>query len=129
MAHTCTHNGITYSVDKIIELSKGLDVKKYKVSDLIYILEKECWSDITKNKEVNISPLETYNRRHERVEFMEHVERAMKADLSFPIILNKEIDTVSDGAHRLLKAYITGEEFIKVIVFNSLPNEAIVTKE
>lgn len=124
--HTCTHNGVTYDVAKLIELSKDLPIQKLKVEDLRHNLEQKSWSDSTKNKEVNISAIETYNRRYENEGFMGHVTRAMNADLNCPIIMSNDINAISDGMHRLLKAYILNKKYINAVVFETLPVEAIV---
>ncbi len=124
--HTCTHNGVTYDVAILIELSKDLPIQKLKVEDLRHNLEQKTWSDSTKNKEVNISALETYNRRYENENFMAHVNRAMNAELKYPIIMSNDTNAISDGMHRLLKAYILNKKYINAVVFETLPVEAIV---
>lgn len=128
MPHTFTHNGVTYDVSKIIELSKNLPVEKLLVQDLKKYLELQCWSDVTKNKEENISALEVYSRRNENSEFKAHVERAMNSDLKYPIIINGEIPMISDGMHRLLKASILKKKYIKTVTFEKMPPEAVVTE-
>ena len=44
-------------------------------------------------------------------------KRLRKANLSYPIIMTKDY-IIIDGGHRFMKAYITGEIFIKVIIYD-----------
>jgi len=95
-----TVNDFTYSVLDLIELSK-----KYEPFDLplkgIDIAVKP-WGDIDIKR------------------FAYHMLRVEKADLNFPIILD-ECGYICDGWHRLIKAIIKGDEFIKAIRLPIMP--------
>tara|TARA_E500000331_G_scaffold348524_1_gene390260 strand:+ start:1035 stop:1388 length:354 start_codon:yes stop_codon:yes gene_type:complete len=53
--------------------------------------------------------------------FLHHLERVMKADLTYPIILSEE-DYILDGVHRLMKAKYLGLPEILYIKFKKDPD-------
>ena len=52
--------------------------------------------------------------------FLIHVERALKADLSFPLLISSD-GKVLDGSHRLMAAYIKGIETLPTVKFEREP--------
>ena len=68
----------------------------------------------------NISVVDLQNKlKIQPSEVTQERERIMKSDLQYPIILvqkDGEFSYVLDGNHRLAKAIMTGEEFIKAKV-------------
>ena len=68
----------------------------------------------------NISVVDLQNKLKSQLDKVtKDEERIMKADLKYPIILvqkDGEFSYVLDGNHRLAKAIMTGEEFIKAKV-------------
>ena len=68
----------------------------------------------------NISVVDLQNKlKSQLAKVTKDKERIMKADLQYPIILvqkDGEFSYVLDGNHRLAKAIMTGEEFIKAKV-------------
>jgi hypothetical protein len=52
--------------------------------------------------------------------FLHHMERVLKADLSYPIILSEE-NLIFDGVHRLVKAKHLGLEYIEYVQFKKDP--------
>lgn len=68
----------------------------------------------------NISVVDLQNKLKSQLDKVtKDEERIMKADLNYPIILvqkDGEFSYVLDGNHRLAKAIMTGEEYIKAKV-------------
>jgi disulfide oxidoreductase YuzD len=68
----------------------------------------------------NISVVDLQNKlKGQLYKSLKDKERIMKADLQYPIILvqkDGEFSYILDGNHRLAKAIMTGEEFIKAKV-------------
>ena len=68
----------------------------------------------------NISVVDLQNKLRSQLDKVtKDEERIMKADLQYPIILvqkDGEFSYVLDGNHRLAKAILTGEEYIKAKV-------------
>ena len=50
----------------------------------------------------------------------EHWMHMQAADLSYPIIISKELGLM-DGMHRLMKAHATGQTTIKTVVLETTP--------
>lgn len=101
--HTQTHSDErgTWDVYKLWELSKDLPVT---MRDPDSFPEMNDWSW---DEEINIKI------------FVEHMERVLEADLSFPIILDAE-GNVMDGHHRLAKAALEGVK-VRVVQFEITP--------
>lgn len=49
-----------------------------------------------------------------------HVKDILNVDMSFPIIKMKDGD-ILDGAHRIARAYIENNKFIKAAILNDMP--------
>lgn len=49
-----------------------------------------------------------------------HAKRILETDLAYPIILSAE-GRLMDGAHRLAKAWILGQETVKIVQFEADP--------
>lgn len=52
------------------------------------------------------------------LEFAKEMQLVLKADYSFPIILDEELKLV-DGAHRLVHAYLDGKTSIKGVIIRN----------
>ena len=70
----------------------------------------------------NISVSDLHNKLKSQLDKVtKEKTRIMKADLNYPIILikrNGKFEYVLDGNHRLQKAIMTGEEYIKAKVLD-----------
>ncbi len=55
------------------------------------------------------------------MEFVEHVDRVNRADLSRPIILDEEGD-IMDGRHRMMKALLKQKKYILAVRFKNTPD-------
>jgi len=85
---TFTHDGVKYSVDRLIRLTKDTETETVDISKLKWIIP--------------VSSLEQ--------------KRVAKADLKYPIIVIKWHDKIVtlDGAHRVAKAVKQGKEKMQV---------------
>ena len=92
-------NDYRYKVTDLIEATKNEKVFKLKVSDVFTHYVAPCEDTLT--------------------DFIDHVKRTMQADLNFPIILSPD-NFILDGKHRLAKALVTGEKYIKAVRIKSL---------
>lgn len=125
---TYSTDGTKYSVNKLIECSRNLPIVEIPLEALAETLEAVCWYEdgVTPAPRDWCSPIGAYEHQNENAFCRTHVERAMKADLNFPILLHDN-NIVADGAHRLLKAYIMKEKTIRAKVFPTLPEEAKIS--
>lgn len=96
-----------WSVARLIELSKDLPVM-----------------------EVNINHLNVYSRYNLTLrEMVMHINAVLKADLSYPIILDEDGE-ILDGRHRIMKAIIEGKETVLARRFEENPTPCkIVDKD
>ncbi len=53
-------------------------------------------------------------------EFVDHIKRVQRADLTIPIILDEE-GYIMDGRHRIARAILEGAETIKFVRFDETP--------
>ena len=103
-----------YDVYRLWFETHGAKSKKYTVSNVIeYVYGSSEWEDMIKvklwDKKVTLANINN---------FPHHVQRINRADLNIPVLMtmyNKEPQLL-DGVHRLIKAYLTNERTIKVIM-------------
>lgn len=105
----------------------GKLIGKIDLSENVYTTNNESFDVATliqfckdkKYKEVEV-PLEAFNLNtfpwnlKNLSDIIGHINRVMKADLKYPIILDWD-GCIADGYHRLVKAFISGQKTIKVI--------------
>lgn len=84
---TVTHNGHTYSVNKLLRYAEDIDVEEFDVADLKWIL------------------------KHDSLD----LERVKAKQIKHPILVTKlgEKLVVLDGIHRLAKAFILDRAHIR----------------
>lgn len=99
--YTQLHNKYRYKITDLIEASKELEVYEIKVSDIYLGYYAPCLNTL--------------------VSFIEHYKDVEKADLSYPIIMSPD-NMILDGKHRLAKAIITEQEYIKAVKFKIMPD-------
>lgn len=116
-----SHNGDIYNIKKIVDFINANNVKitELKVEKLKHQLYEECWGD---GKDIKYSPIDALNNKTKNKDFTEHYNRAINSDLSFPIIYNRKYECITDGMHRLLKAYIQGNKTIKAYMLDQIPD-------
>jgi hypothetical protein len=88
-----------WRVSRLFELTKGLPVMDIPL-DHLYIY----------NKYENLSLRE----------MVMHIKAVNNADLSYPIILDEDGETM-DGRHRIMKAILEGHKTIKAVRFEENP--------
>jgi hypothetical protein len=94
-----------WEVARLWEEAANLEVKELALSQLDKAMNKDYWFRRQPSTLRNV---------------MRHYIRVAKADLSYPIILDAD-GVIFDGVHRLAKAYMLGEETIKVVQFTTSP--------
>ena len=106
-----------WNLDIIWELSNNLPKRKIKVSELWNKRYKKAWCWQHEGEELN------------NQFFLHHMERVLKADLNYPIILSEE-KLIFDGVHRLVKARHLGLEYIECRMFTKdPPSNAILLRD
>ncbi len=95
-------DGYKYYVDDIIAASKLQNCKviKLKVTDIFLDYQAPCDNNLSS--------------------FIEHMERTLKADLSYPIVLGPD-NFILDGKHRVAKAKFLGKKKIKAYRLKEMP--------
>jgi hypothetical protein len=110
--HSISNDTITktWDVERLWKLAKALPVIEVPLKDLGHYLDRDCWFG---GKTVTIKMV------------AEHYKKIEQADLSYPIILNED-GGLMDGTHRVVKAWILGQETIKAVKFEKTPEPDIV---
>lgn len=98
---TQTYDNYRYKITDLIEASKELEVYEIKVSDIYLGYLAPCLDTLSS--------------------FIEHYKDVEKADLNYPIIMSPE-NMILDGKHRLAKAIITEQKYIKAVKFKEMPD-------
>jgi hypothetical protein len=101
MSRIGKHN---WSVARLIELSRGLDVFEAPI-DCICVWSS--WEKVTMR------------------EMVMHMQATQDANLEYPIILDEDGE-VMDGRHRLMKAMMLGNKTIKAVRFDENPSPCVV---
>lgn len=110
-----------YSVDLMFMYIKDKKPKAMlkPLTDLIGKLNESDWGD-------GLTAMTVIENKDK---YPEHYNRIMKADLSYPIIIDKH-DAIIDGMHRLAKAFLLKKKTIGVYTFDdSLMKKFIVSKK
>ena len=120
-----SHNGQVYNIQALVDYieRKNIPVRDIPLEDLFSQLQEDCWGD---GENINYSPIDVLTNRFKNNEYIEHYKRSIDSDLNFPIIYNKKYECISDGMHRLLKAYVLGHITIKTYILETLPAECCV---
>jgi hypothetical protein len=101
------HGLDAWDVDHLIELSRRLPVHEVSL-DSITEVDSDYW--------YQYSPVPCTVRR-----IVEHMQRTVEADLSFPIILAAN-GRVMDGMHRVARAILDGNSTISAVRFDTDPD-------
>ena len=94
-----------------------------------YYKSGKCWEDVklwdaTKNnlqEDINVESFlnqDNYWNIGSFLEFAKEMKLVLKADYSYPIILDEEHKLV-DGSHRLVHAYLDGKTYIKGVIIRN----------
>ena len=114
-AHTCSCETeteiLTWNVQTLWQAAATLPVRVVPLAEAITPLDTVNWAYSTPRPGV-------WNDVH-------HAKRIFETDLSYPVILSSPDGLMSgalmDGAHRLAKAWILGEETVKIVQFTEDP--------
>ena len=93
-------DGFSWSIIRLIELSKDLEVFEIPLSGL------------------NLCSL--YPKINNMLDFVGHMKQVNDANLKYPIILDNE-GFVIDGRHRIAKALLNNKQTIKAVRFQIMP--------
>lgn len=93
-----------WDVDRLIELSQGLPVKKVNVSSISEVDTVYWFSDETDSPTVR--------------SVADHARLIREVDMSYPIILGYD-GRVMDGMHRIARALLEGRETIDAVQFEN----------
>lgn len=125
--HTARINEGLFDVLKLREFSSDLPVENFTVESLrsrMFSLGNNYWTD-TENKKFDVAELlNNWGGAQNNPLWSEHVEKIQNADLSYPVWLHGEHDTIVDGAHRIAHALINQIPGIPMQRWVELPSEA-----
>jgi hypothetical protein len=102
-----TNGYFAWDVERLIQLSKSLPIQKMAILK-IQELDEPYWYGNPKTDVPTVRSI------------FEHIQLAMAADLSFPVILSSN-GRVMDGMHRVIKALMDGQETINAVQFEIDP--------
>jgi hypothetical protein len=111
-----------YSVDMMIAYlnTVGLETSQIPVSELTQQLDEKVWGDW--------SPA-TVLAKMDLKKYAEDANRIRKADMKYPIIVTKKL-VIVDGYHRVAKAVLKDQKYIKAYVFEpGLMNKFILDRD
>ena len=97
-----TRGNKKWLISTLIEKSKDFEVFDYNIEHLD--LSNSVWE-----------PMEVM------YQFIQHVKMCEDADIECPIILNED-NSVLDGWHRMIKAFMQGDKTIKAVKFKDQPD-------
>lgn len=100
---THSSEGRSWTVDRLIELSKDLPIKSVPVNSF------NEWREWQWDQNLTLT------------DFLAHMRRVLDADLAFPIILSSD-GHIMDGCHRLVKARLNGDTMILSKQFETDPD-------
>lgn len=114
-----THNGKVYNIQYLVDYieNNNIPIQKILIKNLYIFLLEDCWN----NGNGKFSPIDVLTNRFKNKEYTDEFNRAMNSNLEYPIIYSKEYESVSDGIHRLLKAYMLGHETIDAYILDKMP--------
>lgn len=95
-----------WRVERLVAESESLEKFEVDVDDLLNRLGNSTWFGPNENPTINA--------------ILSHVQRAMSADLSYPLILSAD-GKIMDGSHRLFAASLKGIKKISVVQFSIDP--------
>lgn len=92
-----------------------LPIETVPINDLLWYLDLPWWQH--NGRAFTITPRHVQQEPHK---YPEQYQRTMNANLQFPLTVRKGNSRIiiMDGIHRLLKAAIAGNQYIKVKVFD-----------
>lgn len=90
-----------YKITDLIEASKNLKVFKLKVADIFLDYNAPNGNSLSS--------------------FIDHCRDTMNANLDYPIILAPD-NFILDGKHRVAKAILNNEKYIKAVRFKEMPD-------
>ena len=102
-----------WTVENLIQLSSEFPVHSVSIDSLLESVRRGRWFQPNQTPTIG--------------DVLDHVERAMNADLQCPIILSEE-DRVMDGSHRVVACKIRGEETIPAVKFTKNPQPEFIEK-
>lgn len=115
--HLCSlkRNGVKcyWQVEKLIEASRKLPVQEMQISELLPRISNGSWYGSAQKPTIG--------------SIIEHVERAIKADVTCPIILAED-GKVMDGSHRIVGALIKGIKTVPAVQFERDPEPGYVER-
>lgn len=108
--HICSlrrdNQKLYWRVEQLIADSAELEVREVSVDDLLSKIGNGTW----------FGP----NERPTIRAFIDHLDRALAADLRYPIILTSD-GKVMDGSHRILAAKLKGMKTVPAVQFSTDP--------
>ena len=117
MGHLCSlkRNGVKFywQVDKLIVASSKLPVQEMELSQLLPRIANGSWYGPAQKPTIG--------------SIIEHIQRAIEADLTYPIILAAD-GKIMDGSHRLIGASIKGINKVAVVQFQTDPAPDYIEK-
>jgi hypothetical protein len=96
---------LIWNVSRLIELAKDLPVRDVPISS-ITDFDAACWFNSDEKPTCRA--------------VTEHAKRIMAVDLSYPIILS-QAGNVMDGLHRVARAFLDGNAYVKAVQFTIDP--------
>lgn len=107
--HTFSKGGRTWHVADIWAAARSCTPLSVRVDLLVPLLRQNTWYDPESTCESGslawMAP---------------HIQRALRADLSYPVILGPSGDLL-DGSHRILRCLIEGWPTIRVVKLHAMP--------
>ena len=102
-----------WTVKRLIHLSSDLSVISVAVDPLVKILKSGKWFGANQSPTIG--------------EVLQHVERALKAEQQYPIILSED-GRFMDGSHRVIGAKLNNCHKISAIQFSKNPTPEYIQK-
>jgi hypothetical protein len=103
MGHTYSNGTHVWEVQRLWTLAQDLPRFEIPLGDFpVWEPEQDGW---------NVQGLR---------DFVEHAQRVLRADLTYPVILSTD-GWVMDGMHRIAKARLMGLKSLRAVRFESMP--------
>jgi len=97
---------LTWNVEKLWDAAARLPVQVVPLQQVLHLLDDVCWTSSKPRPGV--------------WEDIWHAKRIFETNLDYPIILSAD-GQLMDGAHRLAKAWVFGQEHVRVVRFETDP--------